>query len=92
MDLLEPVPWSLRWPTESSFGDIFAKWSNLTISTRLALVSLSRVHGGGKRRPRSRLGTPKHRDYFLFQTGAWSLTCPMVPQVERLAEKTLAMP
>ena len=29
---MEPVQWSLRWPTESSFGGIFAKWSDLTIS------------------------------------------------------------
>jgi hypothetical protein len=38
---LEPVQWSLRWPTESSFGNIFAKWSDLTISdqTRSRLQS-----------------------------------------------------
>jgi hypothetical protein len=38
---LEPVPWSLRWPTESSFGNIFAKLSDLTISdqTRSRLQS-----------------------------------------------------
>ena len=41
MDLIEPVQWSLRWPTESSFGNIFAKWSDLTISdqTRSRLQS-----------------------------------------------------